>query len=262
MQMVNGVPVDLATAKFNGDDLFNVKISVGTEGIWVSAVDSSSASDTAFLYYDYGSVTGGATTAPALGEFGAYVFDDDQAVRWDNISITSPITNYQYTFATEAFVNDASETLSNITLAGLPTTGATLYDVTSSSNVTISGGSATVVAGHQLRLTMTSELTDAQLTSITGSITATDGSSTATVTENVRVDRAGSALDDTIAGNASDEWMTGGAGNDVLSGGDGKDVLLGGAGTDTLDGGAGVDVFRWSLNETGTDTVKDRKSVV
>ena len=104
---------------------------------------------------------------------------------------------------------------------------------------------------------MTSELTDAQLTSITGSITATDGSSTATVTENVRVDRAGSALDDTIAGNASDEWMTGGAGNDVLSGGDGKDVLLGGAGTDTLDGGAGVDVFRWSLNETGTDTVKN-----
>ena len=31
---------------------------------------------------------------------------------------------------------------------------------------------------------------------------------------------------------------------------------MGGAGTDVLNGGAGADVLRWSLGETGTDTVQ------
>ncbi len=68
---------------------------------------------------------------------------------------------------------------------------------------------------------------------------------------------AGTGAGETLTGTTGSDILTGYAGNDTLNGGDGNDVLMGGAGTDLLNGGAGADVLRWSLGETGTDTVQN-----
>jgi hypothetical protein len=67
----------------------------------------------------------------------------------------------------------------------------------------------------------------------------------------------GEGGNDTLSGGAGNDVLFGGTGNDTLTGGADNDVLIGGAGTDLLDGGLGVDVLRWTLGETGTDTVQN-----
>jgi hypothetical protein len=67
----------------------------------------------------------------------------------------------------------------------------------------------------------------------------------------------GRAGDDLLTGGAGADVLMGGMGNDTLSGNDGDDVLIGGVGHDTLTGGTGSDAFKWSLNDTGSDTITD-----
>lgn len=245
VQIVGGVPIDLARAAFAGDDWFNLSISVSNTGIAVTATDITSSASTN-LNYTYGTVAGGAATAPALREVGFYSFDNDSAVRFDNLTINSGL--YSYTLNTEAYLNDndGSETLSAITLTGIPA-GVTLMD--GATPITVTGGTATVPVGAAITITSATPLTDAQFNGITASVTATEtvGGSTAVDTDNVKVDHT--------AGTTSDDWLVGTAGNNTISGSSGNDVLIGGAGTDTLDGGLGADVLRWNLGETGTDTV-------
>jgi len=69
----------------------------------------------------------------------------------------------------------------------------------------------------------------------------------------------GGAGTDYIFGYDGDDVLNGAGGNDVLVGGAGNDTLVGGTGNDVLVGGLGADIFKWTLAETGTDTVKDFK---
>ena len=256
VQIKAGVPIDLATGNFAGDDWFNVKVTVSNTGISATAVDATSGVTTT-INYNYGSVTNGATTAPALNTIGFYTFDNDAVVRFDNLDIKQGV--YNYTLNTEAYLNDVdgSESLSAISLAGIPS-GVTLFDTTSGTSITVTGGAATVVAGHPITMTSTSALTDGQINSIFASVTATEsvGGSTATATDNAKLDILGTAAADTLSGDADAEWISGGAGNDTLNGGGGNDVLIGGAGNDILDGGAGADVLVWKFADLGSsDTV-------
>uniref|UniRef100_UPI0010F7AA91 VCBS domain-containing protein n=1 Tax=Pseudomonas sp. 2FG TaxID=2502191 RepID=UPI0010F7AA91 len=267
VQIVGGVPIDLATAVFAGDDWFNLSVAVSNTGIAVAANDLSSGVTTN-LNYVYGSVAGGATTAPALNNVGFYSFDNDAAVRFDNLTVNSG--EYRYTLNTEAYLNDTdgSESLSSISLTGIPA-GVTLTDATTGTLLTVTAGAATVIAGHQITMASATALTDVQMNGITASITATEsvGGSTASDSDNVKVDHAaGTASDDWLAGTAGNDTLDGGAGNDVLiggagidtlSGGVGNDLLIGGLGNDQLTGGSGADSFIWQAGHTGNDTLKD-----
>jgi len=266
VQMVNGQPIDLARATFNGDDWFNMNIRVSNTGIGVTAVDTSSGV-TATLNYTYGSVTNGATTAPALNTIGLYTFDNDSVVRWDNVTVNQGV--YSYLLHTEASLNDTdgSEILSAITLGNIPA-GVTLTDTVTNSVLTVTNGSATVIAGNEIRMTTTTPLTDAQINAMQVSVTSTesDGSS-ASDSSNVKIDVLGTSGAETLTGSTGDDWLTGGTGNDTLIGSAGSDVLIGGAGNDTLTGGLGADVFKWELADQGTvanpaiDTITDFDSL-
>ncbi|MDP3420721.1 MAG: Calx-beta domain-containing protein [Thiobacillus sp.] len=268
VQIVGGVPIDLARAVFNGDDWFSLRIAVSDTGIAVTAVDLTSAVTTS-LNYSYGSVTGGATTAPPLREVGFYSFDNDSAVRFDSLTINAGV--YSYTMKTIANLSDTdgSETLSAITLTGLPS-GVTLTNVTTGTAIAVSGGTATVPRGDDMTMLSPTPLTNAQINGMTASVTATEtvGGSTATNSSSVKLDVLGTSSADTLNGGTGDDWISGGAGNDALSGGNGNDVLIGGAGNDTLTGGLGADVFKWELSDRGTagspaiDTVTDFDSAV
>jgi Ca2+-binding RTX toxin-like protein len=92
------------------------------------------------------------------------------------------------------------------------------------------------------------------------------GSTVGSATNNVILGTSGN---DTISAVTTDAIIDGGTGNDILNGSTGNDILIGGSGDDTLTGGAGndimtggtgADVFKWSLNETGHDTIKDFNS--
>jgi VCBS repeat-containing protein len=247
VQMVRGVPIDLATGAFAGDDWFNLRVAVGSNGITVSAVDLTNSATTS-LTYNYGSVAGAASTAPALRDIGFYSFDNDSAVRFDNLSISTGA--YSYTLNTEAYRNDTdgSETLSPISLSGIPA-GVTLLDTTTGLAVAVTAGSASVIAGHPITISSTTALTSLQINGMTAIVTATDAGNpiTASDSDSVKIDNT--------TGTGNQDWIIGTSGADTLNGGAGDDVLRGGAGTDTLNGGGGVDVLRWSLGETGTDTV-------
>jgi hypothetical protein len=67
----------------------------------------------------------------------------------------------------------------------------------------------------------------------------------------------GSDYGDTLTGDDAANVLSGGAGDDTLVGGAGNDTLIGGAGDDTLAGGIGSDAFKWSLSDTGFDTITD-----
>ena len=202
-----------------------------------------------------------------MREVGFYSFDNDSVVRFDSLSINTGA--FGYTLHTEAVLGDTdgSETLSNITLSGIPA-GVTLFDLVTNSAVAVSGGTATVVAGNDIRLSSGTALSSAQLNAIQASVTATEtaNGSTATDTDNVKLDVLGTSIGETLNGSSGDDWLAGGAGNDTLLGGNGNDVLVGGLGSDTLTGGAGSDVFRWQLADQGStapianDTVTDFNS--
>jgi VCBS repeat-containing protein len=247
VQVVGGAPIDLATGAFAGDDWFNLRIAVGSNGITVSAVDLTNSATTS-LTYNYGSVAGAATTAPALRDIGFYSFDNDSAVRFDNLSISTGA--YSYTLNTEAYLNDTdgSETFSPISLSGIPA-GVTLLDATTGLAVAVTAGSASVIAGHPITITSTTALTSLQINGMTAIVTVTDAGNPATASD------SDSVKIDNTTGTGNQDWIIGTGGADTLNGGASDDVLRGGTGDDTLNGGSGVDVLRWSLGETGTDTV-------
>ncbi|MBL7480416.1 tandem-95 repeat protein [Legionella bononiensis] len=243
VQIVNGVPIDLARTTFNADDWFNVVINVSNLGISISAVDTSDPSVVANLDYLYGSISGAAVAAPALNTLGLYSYDNDSEVRWDNININQP-SIYQYILQTEAYLKDVdgSETLGNISLKGIPA-GVTLFDTVTNTSIPVSASSATVIPGHDIRITSTTALTAAQINAITASISATESSNadSALQTTTVQLDIIGAYAPETITGTSADEWLEGKEGNDILNAGSGNDVIIGGLGNDTITTGTGND---------------------
>ncbi|WP_148254906.1 retention module-containing protein [Aidingimonas lacisalsi] len=167
--------------------------------------------------------------------------------------VTKEVTTYEYGLNLSAALTDTdgSETLSDITIDGLPS-GASVTGTNSSVTENNDGtysvaldtngeptGDVTLISG--------SELSQSQQEAITLSVTSTEsnGGDTNTVTD---------TLDNVVVGTSSD---------DTLTGTDGNDTLYGGAGNDDLYGGLGADTFAWELGDEGTenepaeDTVKD-----
>jgi hypothetical protein len=264
VQIVGGVPVDLARAAFAGDDWFNLNIAVSADGISVKAVDITSSVTTS-LNYTYGTVSGAAATAPALKEVGFYTFDNDSAVRFDNLSINTGI--YNYTLHTEAYLadTDGSETLSNITLSNIPA-GLTLVDAVTGLAIAVNGGTTTVIAGHDITITSATALTDLQMNSIQASVTATETSngSTATDTDSTKIDILGTVAGEALNGTAANEWLDGKAGSDTINAGAGNDTLVtdlttsgpsinGDVGLGKLDGGTGIDTLILSTTNGSID---------
>ncbi|WP_193787192.1 beta strand repeat-containing protein, partial [Legionella quateirensis] len=243
VQIVNNVPIDLARATFNADDWFHIVINVSNIGISVSAVDTSDPTVAVNLDYIYGSVSGAAVAAPTLNTVGLYSFDNDSEVQWDNININQA-SSYQYTLQTEAYLKDidGSETLGNISLKGIPA-GVSLFDTVTNTSIPVSASSATVIPGHDIRITSTTALTNAQINAITASISATESSNadSALQTTTVQLDIVGTYLPDTLTGTGADEWLEGNDGNDIINAGSGNDVIIGGLGNDTITTGAGND---------------------
>jgi hypothetical protein len=79
----------------------------------------------------------------------------------------------------------------------------------------------------------------------------------------VEVNDGGTSSAITIIGGSGSSTHTGDTGNDYISGGTGDDILIGDSGNDTLAGGLGADIFKWELNDGGTqgapaiDTITD-----
>ncbi|NAW32842.1 DUF5801 repeats-in-toxin domain-containing protein, partial [Halomonas alimentaria] len=165
--------------------------------------------------------------------------------------VTKEVTTYEYGLNLSASLTDTdgSETLSDITIDGLPS-GALVTGTGVTGN---SDGSYTVAldtngeAAGDVRLVSSSELNQSQQEAITLSVTSTEsnGGDTNTVT---------GTLDAVVVGTSSD---------DSLTGTDGNDTLYGGAGNDDLYGGLGADTFAWEFGDEGDvgapaeDTVQD-----
>ncbi len=148
---------------------------------------------------------------------------------------------------------DGSETLSNVTIAGL-TGGAIL------NQGTFLAGTWTLTQAELAGLQILTPVGFAATLILTVSATTTDGLSMATTDQTVTVtvdstvnNITGTAIADTLAGSALNDNMmglggadilNGNAGNDIIDGGAGNDIaLLGGAGNDLIYGGAGNDAI-------------------
>ena len=268
VQMVGGAPVDLGVfANFSTVSSFNLRVEVSGLGIQVFADDTGAVYNgiTPLISYAYGAVAGGASTPPVLNTLGLYTFDNDAGVSFDNVQVKG--LNYTYALDLQATLNDTdgSESLSAITLSGLP---ACVTLAGAGGAISVVAGTATVptTSGADTLLTVSSStpLTGAEIHAIQGAVTATDtGAVTATATVHVMQELLGTASANALTGTANGDWIDGRAGNDTLNGGNGNDVLLGGPGSDILTGGAGTDVFKWALADRGapgsppTDTVTD-----
>jgi len=158
---------------------------------------------------------------------------------------------------------DGSESLSDITLSGLPD-GASL-----SAGVDNGDGSWSLTQDDlpelNVQVSAGSENFDIQV-SVTSTESSTGETTDVTVSQSVVVPNTidgetqqgdsgdnelegsydndlmlGEAGDDELSGGAGNDLLQGGAGNDEIQGGDGQDHLYGGAGNDQLEGGAGDD---------------------
>ena len=259
VQMVGGVAVDLGSFEnFQQADWFNLRVEVTADAIRVIADDGTATYNgtDAQIEYSYGSVSGGATTAPALNTIGMYVFDNDFGVAFDNILLEK--LSYQYELDLAAFLNDTdgSESLSAVTLSNLPA-GIELT-AANGSPVTISGATATVAVTPGVETTLTvnseAELSANEVNGIVGTVTASEQTGgSAQDTDNVKVEVLGTGAGETLTGGADDEWVDGDAGDDFVIGGAGNDQLLGGLGSDT---------FAWSLADAGSNGAPAQDSVV
>ncbi|MBL1320592.1 MAG: retention module-containing protein [Methylophaga sp.] len=158
---------------------------------------------------------------------------DDYLINSITFDLVAPSYTYDIDISAVLTDVDGSETLSGISLAGLPI-GSSI-STAENGDGTYNPGTVTLVSDH--------ELTPVEINAITGSVTSTDGVSTATTTSNVKVD---------IAAAGDDALLEGSAGNDILAGGTGDDVLSGGGGNDILTGGGGDDIFIWNSSDIGT----------
>ena len=159
---------------------------------------------------------------------------------------------------------DGSETLSVITVSGVPTnamftsgtnlgggvwtfTPAQAADVdflpaanfTGTLNLTVSATSTEASNGATATTTQTVAVT---VGATTGNVLGDQGNSTHTGTDGNDLIQ-GLGGNDTLNGGNGNDLLYGGEGDDAVNGGDGHDVLHGEAGNDTLNGGAGNDML-------------------
>jgi hypothetical protein len=218
----------------------------GVDSIDISAVSIDGASRSAAVVDAFTVTTTAAADAPAL-----------LATAAAGAAGTSFALNF------EAALRDAdgSETLSAITVSGVPA------GVTLSSGSSIGGGVWQLTQAQLAGLTVTLPVGQTSF-NLGVSVTSTESSNgdAATTSASLAVavgaggaNIVGDARDNVLQGGAGADTLAGGSGADVLNGGGGNDRLLGGAGADTLTGGTGSDMLVWSAGDlsTGPDRVLD-----
>ena len=174
---------------------------------------------------------------------------------------------------------DGSETLSSVTLAGVPLSailsagnnlGGGTWSLTQADlvnlNITLPAGQTTFSMTASVASTETSNL---HSTTTSQGLTVTIGAAGSVITGDtfsnalrggVNADTiSGGDGNDSLSGNDGNDQLLGGAGADTLIGGNGADTLIGGAGIDLLTGGAGSDRLVWQAGHTGggADQVTD-----
>jgi len=196
--------------------------------------------------------SGDGTNTLAFKEIGTTI--DNHGIALDNVEMH--LVPYQYTLSLDAHLHDidGNETLGQIKIVfpnGVYLASDPTQQVT---ETTIPSGQTT------LSFTSDTKLTDDQINTITGSVTATESSNgdAATIDTTVKVLFDGTdALSET-----ADLAIYGKSGADTIIGGAGDDTIIGGAGDDFLTGGEGADTFLWTKADVGAgsatrDTVVD-----
>jgi VCBS repeat-containing protein len=248
-------------ALYDSDTLLTVGATVtasinGAELTFVP--DSNWSGDTSFDYTAVDNSGGTAATSATASIVVNPVADAPtliMSIAIDNVQMTH-VPSYQYDLSVFAALTDVdgSETLSGITINGLPDNAS----ITSTANIdgTYAPGTLTLVSDH--------ELTADEINAIHGSVTSTDEkngvSDTHTTDSNVKAadyvegfQITSDALWFSVASNeTTDVLLEGTTGNDLLFAGAGDDILIGGTGNDLLFGGEGSDIFVWNHDDIGT----------
>lgn len=221
--------------------------------VWNGAIIATILGDNVEAWDSY-SITVTATGNDSLVFAEVGESDDNWGMAIDNVEMfesTTPIVTYTYDLSVVAGLTDTdgSETLSGITIIGLP--AGAFIDTAANSDGTYASGTLTVVSDH--------ELTAAEINAIQGSVTSTDSmngvTDQATTESNVKVEVNDTDANPVDVDNNTDVLLQGTTGNDVLEGHGGNDVLIGGAGDDILTGGAGADLFVWHQDDVAIGTV-------
>ncbi|MDV7340544.1 cadherin-like domain-containing protein [Terasakiella sp. A23] len=193
------------------------------------------------------------TLAPSNGsQFDQIVFKPDaqgddfliNSLSFDKPSTTTAYVDIPIYLSHAETDTDGSETLSSITLSGIPDT-ATLY--VDNSAVSVSSGSATLANDNldnvKIRVTDTQDNFD-----LTASITSTDGNDTAITTQTVNVP------DYTFASSGNDDVIAIQSGNVTIDGGTGTDTLQLEAGFDPNFVTANITLTSVEIIDLATDT--------
>ncbi|MBL4637806.1 MAG: cadherin-like domain-containing protein [Proteobacteria bacterium] len=164
--------------------------SIDVNFAWLSGVETA-----AYTFYLDGEPVGSGTTAFQSDRVDG-VFTLSPGSDFDRVDFTAPlnytddylvnsitfntVTSYSYEVDVQATLTDVdgSETLSGVSITGLPT-GVTIAEVPNSDS-TYNPGTLTLVSDHKLSAT--------EINSILGSVTSTDGSDTETTTSNAKVE--------------------------------------------------------------------------
>jgi len=190
----SGASTEIGSNK-NGSERLEVKFdntvsSIDVNFAWLSGVETA-----AYTFYLDGVAVGSGTTAFQSDTVDG-VFTLTPGSDFDRVDFTAPlnntddylvnsitfntVTSYSYEVDVQAGLTDVdgSESLSGVSITGLPT-GVTIAE-TPNSDGTYNPGTLTLVSDH--------ELSGAEINSILGSVTSTDGSDTATTNSNAKVE--------------------------------------------------------------------------
>jgi VCBS repeat-containing protein len=156
----------------------------------------------------------------------------------DDVTVTLEAGNYySCTIDLNASLSDVSETLSDITLSGVPDGVVVQY----STGVAISqntDGSYTVAYDENgnASVTLTSSNNSFDTSGIIASVSSTESDG------DVAMTIIGSSGDNTITGDSGNDYLDGGAGTDVINAEAGDDTIVYDS-ADTIDGGDGYDTL-------------------
>jgi Ca2+-binding RTX toxin-like protein len=162
------------------------------------------------------------------------------SISFERVTNGEPSYSYDLSIIAGLTDLDGSESLSGISLTGLPN-GVTIVEAAQSDN-TYPAGHLTLVSDHAL--------TENEINGISGSVSSTEGSNndTQTTTSNAKIEFTGSDASSETA----DVLLEGDATDNTLLGGSGDDILFGNAGNDSLSGNGGADLFVWNDSDVGS----------
>ncbi|WP_263834096.1 VCBS domain-containing protein [Sulfurospirillum oryzae] len=238
--------------------------TVTSTGVFTASVTGYYTLET-YIYNHYGagdlsinvSVNGATAVALNTTNFKLYTniaAIDAQHAQHSSLIITAgsdggvyPIAHageYSYDLTVHAALTDGSETLDSVHILTSSLGGATL----SGAGVTLVGDHYEIAVTNDtdshVTLTANHAMSTSDINAISGSVTSTDGTSTATTTETVLNEVTG------VTGTDGNDLITGTISSEALSGGKGNDTLVYDSADSKIDGGVGTDTLLFTKNTT------------